>query len=1150
MHYIHRTRSSLDRFGSGPIRELVVQQALKCPHCDACFQHPNLLQRHMTRNHKCPRQVQRRLDMLNDSQEGKAICKHCNKSFTNWTSFKFIVQAGICLSNHDAHHQDDVTGNSNPDDQAPDRMPPPNSLELGDRAYAIAQSGDYELAKEDQALCTYLTQHCVLCNKFMSTSRSYTYHMRHYHQAALQDAISLGLQRCRQYNAMTSPCQFCQTEFTRAHMCIVCTQLAVLAVQHTSEAKEHKCYICSFVADDRTALKRHLSNEHHFSVFDWKPSRDSLENHQTCAHCGNTYHSIEVLRKHIIYGHCHKFDPDREWTRCGDSDIHGHFVKGNLKAIFADADMRKRLTLTCQFCKDSYQMVKHLAKHIYVHHGELVQNADLLCQWLKDTYLPTYGCVCNPSVKKLQQTHMCLPFTQLAMMHSQRGDWIFLPIIYNEDVRDQMITHVPINAILHVCDCLQDRQFQQIFQDPLMRKALRTSCLCCGKTLTTGGPSVEHNLDFHLRAEHPEPKQAITTLIDMLQHFHANDSESKCEWCMMDIKNDACDGDLSSHLAECGVLRNLVTWLCTPLLPHGCREPRSTAGGARPDGGRLGLKKRASLEETKGKHTISALFQRQQLRRHYQSDSDDGLTLDQARKRSCSSTKSDQLHSLSAHGIGWDHFKHPEPIFGVEEEDRAARDWYEAGDGRDEIPPSTTSAAAYPHNDPGQSSEDQSVQKGRQIAAGKLEISTAIGGQKLAFSAVVPSNEVSGDQWQTALNTHGRHDPSSSQLGRTMQGGGDHSQIPLTSSTKQPGAGDPMEVGCGREMSRGVCLNQEAGSIQPLATGLSEDQTSLPPTKQAGGPTSTSPTTQEEKQMIMQLSLSLQTITLVNNNVECYINSAFWTVCWAHLLCTQQTITAWQELNAPFLQMLCISSSQKLDLKHHSQMIMGMNQWQQIRQAGQQDFSEFPQFLLGWMNTKMVYLGFERRYTTSDGLHTAEKGGKRSPITLVSDLWSQLPEPFSFTMVLENWMKQLGMHTALTMASPILCLQVCRYEGLELYDQRRFDFGNNIFHIDVFLNNAGMETAKVEYSLIAAVNYAGASMRGHYQSAVHVGDQWLLLNDNVAPQPHASIPNWFMTGISHVWLVRKDLLRELTVTRDVTEVHNAMQEVHALLNAP
>ena len=294
--------------------------------------------------------------------------------------------------------------------------------------------------------------------------------------------------------------------------------------------------------------------------------------------------------------------------------------------------------------------------------------------------------------------------------------------------------------------------------------------------------------------------------------------------------------------------------------------------------------------------------------------------------------------------------------------------------------------------------------------------------------------------------------------------------------------------------------------------------------------------------MILQLNLSLQTITLVNNNVECYINSAFWTVCWAHLLCIQQTIAAWKGLNAPFHQMLCTSSSQKLDLKRHSQMTLGMNQWQQLRLDGQQDFSEFLQFLLGWMNTKMVSLGYERRYTTSDGLQTVEKGGN-SPITLVSDLWSQLPEPFSFTMVLENWMKQFGMHTALTLASPILCLQVCRYEGLEIYDRRMFDFGNYTFHIDVFLTNAGVETAKVEYSLIAAVNYAGTSMRGHYQSAVYVGEKWLLLNDNMAPQTHASIP-------SHVWMVRTDLLRALPVVHAVNEMHTAMNEVHALLNAP
>ena len=285
----------------------------------------------------------------------------------------------------------------------------------------------------------------------------------------------------------------------------------------TSEAQANKCYICSFVAEDRTALKRHLSNAHNFSVFDWKPSRTVGRSADTC-----------TLWYRIIYGRCAQFDRDRAWARCGDNDIHGHFVKGNIKAIFADADMRKRLTLSCQFCKDSYQMVKHMANHMYVHHGELAQKAEMLCQWPQNTFIPTYGCVCNLNVKKLQQAHVCLPFLQLAMMRYQRGDWIFLPIIYTEEIeeiRDSMITHVPIKTILHVCDWLRDREFQQLFNDPRIRQALRTSCFCCGKQLTIGGASVERNLDFHLRAEHLEPQQAINTLIDMVQNFHANDSE-------------------------------------------------------------------------------------------------------------------------------------------------------------------------------------------------------------------------------------------------------------------------------------------------------------------------------------------------------------------------------------------------------------------------------------------------------------------------------------------------------------------------------------------------------------------------------------------------------------------------------------------------
>ena len=110
----------------------------------------------MTGAHQQPRQVLRRIDMMNDRHEnGNAVCKRCNKVFTTWTSFKFHVQNQFC--NHDTVAKPvDILEPDSDDQAASAPRPPSNSHKLGDRAYVIAQSGDYELAKDDQAMCTYL----------------------------------------------------------------------------------------------------------------------------------------------------------------------------------------------------------------------------------------------------------------------------------------------------------------------------------------------------------------------------------------------------------------------------------------------------------------------------------------------------------------------------------------------------------------------------------------------------------------------------------------------------------------------------------------------------------------------------------------------------------------------------------------------------------------------------------------------------------------------------------------------------------------------------------------------------------------------------------------------------------------------------------
>ena len=176
----------------------------------------------------------------------------------------------------------------------------------------------------------------------------------------------------------------------------------------------------------------------------------------------------------------------------------------------------------------------------------------------------------------------------------------------------------------------------------------------------------------------------------------------------------------------------------------------------------------------------------------------------------------------------------------------------------------------------------------------------------------------------------------------------------------------------------------------------------------------------------------------------------------------------------------------------------------------------------------------------------AERGGKHAPITLHSDLWANLTEPTPFGLVIQSWHEQHGMKTALTIASSIICLQVCRFEHMDHPDCRTFDFGSYTFPIQVFID-ISMNVAHVQYKMIAAVHYAGNSWQGHYQSAVRFGPKWMLQNDNVPPTIHDALPDWFASGISHVWMVRSDQLRQLQLVDDNRQVNEAMAAVQALL---
>ena len=727
----------------------------------------------------------------------------------------------------------------------------------------------------------------------------------------------------------------------------------------------------------------------------------------------HTVHITSIAKK--VFEHISSMDTAHNLIQtengqdCGDRDILGHFKQGNLKAIFADADMKKRLTLTCQFCNDSYSMVKHMANHIFVHHGELAEQADLLCNYLKAHFGPVHGCVCNPQVKKLQQAHVCLPYLQLAMMHFQGGDWLSIPIVYTEAVRDSMIIHVPINSILHICDSLRDREFQQLLQDKGFRLALRDRCLCCGKNLTVGGPSLDHNLDFHLRAEHPEPSQAIAMLLDMLQHYHANDSEKTCEWCLANIETSAADGDLSSHLSEYGVVRNLITWLCQPLLPNGDRAPGRTHRSAGTHGHGLGSTKRPAPQETPWRHTISAAFKRQQVRRHEETAHHDGQPVDSTRERSSSSAEPVMLHPVSSCRTGWNSTLPDSTISGVEEKQDPER----------RITTETNPPATHPDTGEREGYEDSTEQGRRSTPGCEREVQAPIGGQKLASTKMVPANQDAGDQWKTTINTHGRDDAEIGQSDKPLPEGTCSGSISLPEIPGINRQCHPMEAGPGRQGATSASGLSGTDALKCMATGISAREDAQLISEQAGRSDTSSTTSQKQEMTLMGLFDSLHNMVLVNNRVECYANSAFWTVSWMHLLCKDMTVSGWANLRAPFAEIILQGSGHPIDLKCHSLMQSGLTQWKLLRKGDQQeDHSDF----LGWMGTTKVTHEYEKRLEIANGVQPVEKGGPNSPILLLQEMWEHLPCPTAISDVLHNLMTQTGMTSALQIASTLVCL--------------------------------------------------------------------------------------------------------------------------------
>lgn len=87
---------------------------------------------------------------------------------------------------------------------------------------------------------------------------------------------------------------------------------------------------------------------------------------------------------------------------------------GDFHALHQDEQLRRTLTSTCQLCSKSYSRTTSLPQHLQQQHSPTWQAAKGLQAML--TKSANRLCFCFPVPKAVQNPHICLPPTQLAMV--------------------------------------------------------------------------------------------------------------------------------------------------------------------------------------------------------------------------------------------------------------------------------------------------------------------------------------------------------------------------------------------------------------------------------------------------------------------------------------------------------------------------------------------------------------------------------------------------------------------------------------------------------------------------------------------------------------------------------------------------------------
>ena len=321
---------------------------------------------------------------------------------------------------------------------------------------------------------------------------------------------------------------------------------------------------------------------------------------------------------------------------------------------------------------------------------------------------------------------------------------------------------------------------------------------------------------------------------------------------------------------------------------------------------------------------------------------------------------------------------------------------------------------------------------------------------------------------------------------------------------------------------------QPTESRAPATSGEGQGKTVSLPMENQGQRQAPEPVNADASRR-QSLRARFEVMQLINLENWCYANTALVTLLWALLSCRDISLEDWGTLSQHIVHFIQHETSHPIHLPDVVWFQNILRSWH--GDGAQCDPVEFLTHLVTGLDIPGLNWTWERRVQMGEEISIRDTGDRMTPITLYVDPELSHAGWIRLDSLIHSWHNYMGMQTALTQDTPLLCFHIDRHVLTGDGNTSKSDLSigmHGVFGVPCYTDHS-LDITWHDYKVIAAIAHLGTDQAGHCRATLRVqADQrnaacpymQLLTDDNVTPSRCWHEPPWFLQNVMCIWLCK------------------------------